>query len=995
MPEPRPLRPGDPERIGPHLLVGFLGEGGQGVVYLARTPSGERVALKVLHARLSDDAHAKRRFQREADAARRVAPFCTARVLQADATGDRPYILSEYVDGESLQQVVSREGPREEYALFRLAVATATALSAIHRAGIVHRDLKPSNVLLGPDGPRVIDFGIAKALDSAYSLTTDLVGTPAYMAPEQFHEQEVGPAGDVFAWAGTMVFAATGRPPFGLGNLAVVMRRILVAEPDLSGVPESLRPLLDAALTKDPRSRPGSADVLDMLLNASGGPAPASGTFPPPAPGSSAPEPSAGGPAPATAPPPRRAPGSSAAFPAPAPLPGRAPVPARSPAPPSAPSSSSAPSRKPPYAPSRESPSVSPRESSPSSSRKPSPAPSRESSPATPSTGFSSPSPGRFARFTHLARLAGTAGRPRILAVLVTLGAACVLGVATWLVLPSGEPAAVPRVTPKPAPTGFDAASASVVNPSARKGGTMRFGAGFVADSFDPGNTYYPSLWNVARLYGRSLTMYRPVPGAGGRELVGDLAEGLGVPSDGGRTWTYRLREGLKYENGTPIVAADVKHAVLRAIGKDTLSRGPYHFEQLLNLPSGYRGYFASPKADTDGAIRTPDDRTVVFHLRKPHGAFDHVAQVPQTMPVPEAKDTGAAYEKRVLSSGPYRFESAEPGKRLVLVRNPHWSAAADPNRRALPDRYEITFAMKQDAVDKGLVSGDLDLDLDSGASANLPERIAADPALRARADAPTIGWLRYVAINPQVLPFDNVACRRAVFAAADREALRDAYGRGLRAGTIATGLLPPTISGHRPLNLYQTGKGDVAGARGQLAACGRPGGFAATIVFRAAQPAERKAAEALRTALGRVGIRLTLRGMSQADHTAQHGGSPSFLRKEKIGLSIRAWTADWPEGGSYLPYLADSREILEDGLSFNVSVRLPEADYLIDQAGAELDPGRREELWARVDRTVMEQAVVLPVQWDTRVLLRGKRLTNVHVSHAFSDYDYVGLGLS
>ncbi|MEU4535842.1 ABC transporter substrate-binding protein [Streptosporangium sp. NPDC023825] len=941
MPEPRPLRPGDPELIGPHRLVGFLGEGGQGVVYLARTPEGERVALKVLHARLSDDAHAKRRFQREADAARRVAPFCTARVLQADATGDRPYILSEYVDGESLQQVVSRDGPRDEYALVRLAVATATALAAIHRAGIVHRDLKPSNVLLGPDGPRVIDFGIARALDAAYSLTTDLVGTPAYMAPEQFHEQEVGPAGDVFAWAGTMVFAATGQPPFGLGNLAVVMRRILIAEPDLSGVPESLRPLLGAALTKDPRSRPGSADVLDMLLNAAGGPAPVSGTFPPPA-----------------SPPPPRAPETarpSAAFPAPdPPPPGRAPVPAR--------------------------PSV------------PSGAPSGAPSPATPSTGFSSPSPGPLA---PLARLAGAAGHRRILLAASALAAACVLGVVTWLVLPSGEPDAVSRVTPKPAPTGFDAASASVVNPSARRGGTMRFGAGFVADSFDPGNTYYPSLWNVARLYGRSLTMYRPAPGAGSRELVGDLAEGPGVPSDGGRTWTYRLREGLKYENGTPIVAADVKHAVLRAIGKDTLSRGPYHFEELLNLPSGYRGYFASPKADTDGAIRTPDDRTVVFHLRKPHGAFDHVAQVPQTMPVPEAKDTGAAYEKHVLSSGPYMFESAERGKRLVLVRNPHWSPATDPNRRALPDRYEITFDMDQGAVDKGLVSGDLDLDLDSGASASLPERIAADPALRARADAPTIGWLRYVAINPQVLPFDNVACRRAVFAAADREALRDAYGRGLRAGTIATGLLPPTISGHRPLNLYQTGKGDVAAARGQLAACGRPGGFAATIVFRAGQPAERKAAEALKAALGRVGIRLTLRGMSQAEHTAQHGGSPSYLRKEKIGLSIRAWTADWPEGASYLPYLADSREILEDGLSFNVSVRLPEADHLIDQAGAELDAGRREELWARVDRTVMEQALVLPVQWDTRVLLRGKRLTNVHVSHAFSDYDYVDLGLS
>jgi serine/threonine protein kinase len=269
MPDAAPLEPGDPISLGQYQVIGKLGAGGQGAVYLGRSPSGDQVAIKLLHAQMNTDSSARTRFAREVEAAQKVSPFCTAKVLDYDLSGRPPYIISEFIDGPPLYDVVLQEGAFRGASLERLAIGTATALAAIHEAGIVHRDFKPNNVLLASDGPRVVDFGIARSVNSQQSSVTAtgmVVGTPGYLAPEQLTGEPLTAAVDIFAWGATMVFAATGHSPFEADTLPVIINRILNEEPDLSGLTGIMRELVGAALDKNARRRPAAHQLLLRLL---------------------------------------------------------------------------------------------------------------------------------------------------------------------------------------------------------------------------------------------------------------------------------------------------------------------------------------------------------------------------------------------------------------------------------------------------------------------------------------------------------------------------------------------------------------------------------------------------------------------------------------------------------------------------------------------------------------------------------------------------------
>jgi hypothetical protein len=263
-----PLRPGDPRELGSYRLVGRLGRGGMGTVFLGEGEAGRRVAIKMINPELAEEESFRERFRLEVTAARRVRRFCTAPVIDARLDAAPLFIVTEFIGGPSLAQVVAERGALPDFDLEGLAVGVATALAAIHGAGIVHRDLKPANVLLSATGPRVIDFGIARALDSTDgpTLTGNIVGTPAYLAPELLRGEPVTPASDVFSWGGVMAYAGTGRAPFAGRSVPEILHRVAYEPPALDGLDSDLRALVERALDKEPANRPTTQDLLSELV---------------------------------------------------------------------------------------------------------------------------------------------------------------------------------------------------------------------------------------------------------------------------------------------------------------------------------------------------------------------------------------------------------------------------------------------------------------------------------------------------------------------------------------------------------------------------------------------------------------------------------------------------------------------------------------------------------------------------------------------------------
>ncbi|MFC7326683.1 serine/threonine-protein kinase [Marinactinospora rubrisoli] len=268
-----PLAAGDPATIGPYVLAGRLGSGGMGTVYLGRSPEkGAHVAIKVIRPELAFDEATRARFRDEMENARRVASFCTAKVLDHGSFENRPYMVTEYIAGTALAEHIATHGPLDSSTLHGFALGIAAALAAIHGAGLVHRDLKPANVLLSLSGPRVIDFGIARALNTAtnHTQTGIVMGSPGWMAPEQLLEEKVTTAADIFAWGCLVAFAGTGAHPFGNGDAMTLGKRVLFAEPQITGLDSPLDRLVAKALAKEPERRPKAQDLLLELAGAGG-----------------------------------------------------------------------------------------------------------------------------------------------------------------------------------------------------------------------------------------------------------------------------------------------------------------------------------------------------------------------------------------------------------------------------------------------------------------------------------------------------------------------------------------------------------------------------------------------------------------------------------------------------------------------------------------------------------------------------------------------------
>jgi len=427
---------------------------------------------------------------------------------------------------------------------------------------------------------------------------------------------------------------------------------------------------------------------------------------------------------------------------------------------------------------------------------------------------------------------------------------------------------------------------------------------------------------------------------------------------------------------------------------------GPYYMGVFLDLPAGYKGPYSTPGMDTSSAITTPDDQTIVFHLKQAFGGFDYFAMLPVTAPVPQSADKGTKYKEHVVSSGPYMFDTYESGKGFTLKRNPNWDPSTDPNRKALPDGYQVTIGIAQADIDNQIASGDLDLDLNGTGvqSAMLAQVLDDSNPLHALGDNPGTMRLWYTSIIGTVAPFDNIHCRRAVEYAADRTGYQTAYGGPLAGGDIMTSVLLPNVPGYSKYDLYPAGsdnKGDDAKAKDELSQCGQPNGFSTTMAYRSDRPAEKATAESLQQSLAKVGINLTLTGIPKSDYFSSTVGVPSYVVEHKIGLATNGWGADWPDGYGMLGSIVDSRLINPNGGSSNLSVRDPAVDALVDQALSEPDTAKREGIWAQIDKKVMDDAYILPGVWAKAVTLRSKNAANVFINDAFGQYDYMAMSVA
>ncbi|AKZ58259.1 Oligopeptide-binding lipoprotein [Streptomyces ambofaciens ATCC 23877] len=548
----------------------------------------------------------------------------------------------------------------------------------------------------------------------------------------------------------------------------------------------------------------------------------------------------------------------------------------------------------------------------------------------------------------------------------------------------------------------FDAANNKVLQAAeAKKGGELKFASAQDADSWDTTRGYYGFMWNFSRYYSRQLVTNKTEPGKAGAEVTPDLATDVAKVSDDGKTYTYTLRDGVTWEDGKPITSKDVKYGIERVWAQDVLSGGPTYLKEVLDPKDEYKGPYKDKSKDKLGlkAIETPDDKTIVFKLPQANSDFEEMLALTSASPVRQDKDTKAKYGLRPFSSGPYKFESYSPGKDLKLVRNTEWKQESDPVRKAYPDKISIKFFSNANDLDARLLAGDYDVDLaQTGLS---PQgRTTALQEHKGNLDNPVSGYIRYASFPQNVKPFDNIHCRKAVLYGADHVSLQTARGGPVAGGDIGTNMLPPSVPGsegqkYDPYGMAgENKKGNVAKAKEELKACGKPNGFKTTVAVRNNKPVEVATAESLQASLKKVGIDVEIYQYDGAQY-ASVIGSPTNVAKKGYGIIIMGWGPDFPSVQGYGLPLWHSDYILESANNNFAMIDDKAIDGLFADYLTELDDSGKAKIATEINHKVMEGAYYLPFVFEKFINWRSSRLANVYTTDGYSGmYDFVNLGL-
>ncbi|MFH8934844.1 ABC transporter substrate-binding protein [Streptomyces griseosporeus] len=514
------------------------------------------------------------------------------------------------------------------------------------------------------------------------------------------------------------------------------------------------------------------------------------------------------------------------------------------------------------------------------------------------------------------------------------------------------------------------------------KGGTLTVLNSQPQEDFDPARLYTSGGGNVPSLVFRTLTTRNRENGAAGAQVVPDLATDTGRPNKDATVWTYTLKAGLKYEDGTPITSADIKYGIERSFAPELSGGAPYLRDWLVGA-ADYQG----PYKDKKGldAIETPDERTVVFHLNKPEGEFPYLATQTQFTPVPKSKDTGTKYEEHPVSSGPYKVVSNDnDGERLVLERNPYWSGSTDAERKAYPDRIDVRSGFDSAVINQRLSASQgkdaAAVTTDTNLGPAELAKVTGDKELAARVGTGHFGYTNYLAFNPTVKPFDNVKVRQAIAYAVDRSSVVNAAG-GSALAEPATTFLPNQKSfGYTPYDLFPAGpSGDPAKARQLLKEAGYANGLTITLTHSNSKDFETspEIATAVQDALKKAGIKVELKGLEDNDYSSRIHD----VRTEP-GLFLAHWGADWPSGGPFLAPIFDGRQIVKKGANFNTGLLDDKSvNAEIDAINKLTDLDAAAERWGALDKKIGEKALVVPLFHPVYKRLYGKDVKNVVIS--------------
>ncbi|MFJ5820210.1 ABC transporter substrate-binding protein [Streptomyces sp. NPDC093108] len=527
---------------------------------------------------------------------------------------------------------------------------------------------------------------------------------------------------------------------------------------------------------------------------------------------------------------------------------------------------------------------------------------------------------------------------------------------------------------------GGDSGSGAAGKPA--KGGTLTVLNSKPQEDFDPARLYTSGGGNVPSLVFRTLTTRNREDGAAGAKVVPDLATDLGTPSKNATVWTYTLKDGLKYEDGTAITSADIKYGIERSFAAELSGGAPYLRDWLIG-GADYQG----PYKDKKGldSIETPDAKTIVFHLDKPEGEFPFLATQTQTTPVPKAKDTGTKYEEHPISSGPYKVVKNEgDGERLILERNPHWSEATDEERKAYPDRIDVRSGLDSAVINQRLSASQgadaAAVTTDTNLGPAELAKVSGDKKLAARVGTGHFGYTNYIAFNPKVKPFDNPKVRQAISYAVDRSSVVNAAGGSSLAEPATTFLPDQAAFGHTPYDHFPAGKnGDPAKAKELLKEAGYPRGLTVTLTHSndkdfATSP---EIATALQEALKKAGITVKLQGLESNDYS-----DTVYNVKSEPGFFLGGWGADWPSGGPFFAPIFDGRQIVRSGYNFNSGqLNDPAVNKEIDEINKLTDLEAAAKRWGALDKKVGEQALTVPLFHPVYKRLYGEAVKNVVIS--------------